>query len=285
MTSVVVWRRRELMDRGSLIEAWEGEPPEFPVEPWIHEGDIWLAADSRISMPTEHGRIPTTDAAMKILPITLRFFQEHEDGGPGMTPTYHSEIAFAWAGDTQPASATYQLATSYLKAMHGPAFEKFPTISDIADMIGRIGARYAGETERRFEAFVVGQTPHRTGNPPVQVFKFGCDEAGRLYGPREIDLSQPGSFHLLGSHKPEISAAIDGGFGGSIEYVPARAIKAVIAADAGSDIGGSIALARVSGGSVELYPGWRDPDDGLPRPYADEAIARIGEWRAGGIFG
>jgi hypothetical protein len=64
--------------------------------------------------------------------------------------------------------------------MHGPAFEKFPTISDIADMIGRIGARYAGETERRFEAFVVGQTPHRTGNPPVQVFKFGCDEAGRL---------------------------------------------------------------------------------------------------------
>lgn len=88
------------MDRGSLIEAWEGEPPEFPVEPWIHEGDIWLAADSRISMPTEHGRIPTTDAAMKILPITLRFFQEHEDGGPGMTPTYHSEIAFAWAGDT-----------------------------------------------------------------------------------------------------------------------------------------------------------------------------------------
>jgi hypothetical protein len=66
-----------------------GEPPEFPVEPWIHEGDIWLAADSRISMPTEHGRIPTTDAAMKILPITLRFFQEHEDGGPGMTPTYH----------------------------------------------------------------------------------------------------------------------------------------------------------------------------------------------------
>ena len=70
MTSVVIWRRRELMDLS-----------EFGGVTSKHVGDIWIAADSRISSPTNSGsRVVPTDAALKILPINLRVgFETHAD--------------------------------------------------------------------------------------------------------------------------------------------------------------------------------------------------------------
>jgi hypothetical protein len=70
MTSAVIWRRREVMDFSS-----------FGGGTSIHPGDIWIAADSRISTQTNSGsRLVPTDAALKILPINLKLFQGYEDG-------------------------------------------------------------------------------------------------------------------------------------------------------------------------------------------------------------
>lgn len=61
---------------------------------WMHVGDVWLAADTRISTQSISGtRVNSTDAAVEILPITLEFFQERSDGGPGTAPSYRNGMA------------------------------------------------------------------------------------------------------------------------------------------------------------------------------------------------
>lgn len=267
MTSVVIWRQRELISAE-----------------WLHDGDLWIAADSRLSSPTPRGRATATDAALKILPITLELYQEREDGSPGTTRAYTAELAYAWAGDLVPATATFAMTSSYLKRMTAPASTALPTVKDIAEFVERIGTRYAADTRRGFECFVAGSSPDRNAFRDERAFRMQFSASGTARC-EEVDLSAPTSFALLGSHKAEISAKIASELTDDVEYVPGRAIKEVIAAGDANDIGGYLNLARVSRGQVEVYPEWRNPDAGLPRPYADSEIGRLGEWRVTGIYG
>lgn len=267
MTSVVIWRQREL---------WAHD--------WLQNGDLWIAADTRLSSQTERGRAHATDAALKILPITLELHQEREDGSPGRRRVYLAELAYAWAGDMLPATATFALASSYLKRMTAPAFAALPSIEDVASFVERIGVRYAAETMRGFECFLAGSSPGSKGFRDERAFKMTFSRSGTSRCV-EVDLAATSSFALLGSHQAEIGTTIAKGLQDDVEYVPGRAIKDVISSGHADDIGGHLNVARIARNQVEIYPEWRNPDGGLPRPYADSEIGGIGEWMVTGIYG
>jgi len=289
MTSVVVWRERELIDGEALRAEWDDHPAIAPANPWMHVGDIWLAADTRISAGTPSGtRTVSTDAALKILPITLELYQEREDGGPGTIIVYTGELAYAWAGSMLPATATYAMVSSYLKRLTGPAFTELPTMDALADLVNRIGTKYAADTRQPFEAFLVGTSPQSNGQGEDAAYRLRFDRTGFPRSIEKLDLEPSGSFALLGSRQQEISATIEQGLRDDVEYVPALAVKDVITADADAamvgDIGGYLNLARVSRGAVEIYPEWRNPKAGLPRAYSDDEVGQVGEWRVTGIL-
>lgn len=283
MTSVVIWRRREVIDSGRFREIW-GDESEAPAAPWKHVGDTWIAADSRISSATNTGsRVVPTDAALKILPLNLRLFREYEDA-PGSVPVYEGQLAFAYAGGILPATMTYAMAVSYLRGMTGPYDADLPTIGNIVGLINRMGATYAADTRQPFEAFIVGRCPLHHDNRRDHSYRLRFDLSGAPRPPELLDLTPDGSFALLGSNQETISAMIIAGMADDIEYNPALAIKAVIEEEIAGDIGGYLHVARV-GGAVEIYPEWRGDRDGLPSPYADAKIGGLGRWRANGIFG
>jgi len=283
MTSVVIWRRREVVDTERFREIW-GDEAAAPVAPWKHVGDTWIAADSRISSPTNSGtRTTPTDAALKILPISLRLFQENEDG-PGSLPVYEGQLAYAYAGGVLPATMTYAMAVSYLRGMTGPYDADLPTIGNIVGLINRMGATYAAETRQAFETFVVGCCPLHHDNRRDHAYHLRFDLTGTPRPPKLLDLAPDGSFALLGSNQETVGAMITDGMAADVEYNPARAIKAVIQEEVAGDIGGYLHLARVSG-AVEIYPEWRGDKNELPSPYADAKIGGLGRWRANGILG
>lgn len=249
-----------------------------------HVGDIWIAADSRISTDTNTGsRVVPTDAALKILPINLKLFREHEDG-PGSVPVYEGQLAFAYAGGILPAIMTYAMATSYLRGMTGPFDADLPTIGNIAGLINRIGATYSAETQQAFEAFIVGACPLHHSNRRDHAFHLRFNKSGKTLAPKLLDLTPDGSFALLGSNQDAIGQAIREGMAADYEYNPALAIKAVIEEQIAGDIGGYLHLARINSG-VEIYPAWRGDRGTFPSPYADGKLGGLGEWRANGIFG
>lgn len=273
MTSVVIWRERGLMDLSKVGGAVSK-----------HVGDIWIAADSRISTETNSGsRLVPTDAALKILPINIKLFQEYEEG-PGSVPVYEGQIAFAYAGGILPATMTYGMAVSYLRGLTGPFDESLPTIGDIVGLINRIGATYAAETRQAFEAFVVGMCPLHHRNNRDHAYRLRFDISNETRAPEMIDLTPDGSFALLGSNQATIRTMIEREMAADFAYNPAHAIRAVIEEEIAGDIGGYLHLARVRG-SVDLYPSWRGDKGSLPSPYADGTLGGLGKWRVNGIFG
>jgi hypothetical protein len=284
MTSVLIWRQRDVIDGRRFRKLW-GDDPELPdAEPWKHVGDIWIAADSRISTATNSGpRLVPTDAALKILPIGLKLYQEYEDG-PGSTPVYEGQLAFAYAGGILPATMTYAVAVSYLRGMTGPADADLPTIGNVVGFINRVGATYSADTRQPFEAFVVGLCPLHHQNRRDHAYRLRFDTSGTPRAPELLDLYPDGSFALLGSNQETISQMISEGMAVTVEYNPALAIKAVIEEEIAGDIGGYLHLARVSG-AVEIYPEWRGNAGSLPSPYADGKLGAVGRWRVNGIFG
>lgn len=273
MTSVVIWRQRELIDFSG-----DGSAPS------MHVGDIWIAADSRISTETNSGsRTTPTDAALKILPINLKLFQEHEYG-PGSVPVYEGQIAFAYAGYILPATMSYAMATSYLRGLTGPYDADLPTIGNIVGLINRIGATYAAETMQPFEAFVVGLCPLHDGNRRDHAYRLQFDKSGTPRPPELLNLDADGSFALLGSNKQTIGDRLRERLDKDVEYNPALVIKEVIEEEIAGDIGGYLHLARIRG-AVEVYPEWRGTHAGLPSAYADTKLGGLGDWRVNGIFG
>lgn len=249
---------------------------------WL--GDIWIAADSRISTATNSGsRSVPTDAALKILPINLELFREHEHG-PGSVPVYEGQIGFAYAGSILPANMTFAMAVSYLRGLTGPYDAELPTIGNIVGMINRIGATYAAETRLPFEAFVVGRCPRHRDNRKDHAFHLRFDVSGTPRRPVQLDLDPDGSFALLGSNQQTIGDRLRDRLTANREYNPALVIKEVIEEEIAGDIGGYLHLARINGG-VEIYPEWRGDRTSLPSPYADGRMGWLGEWRVNGIFG
>lgn len=273
MTSVVIWRQREKID----LSAYGGVAS-------MHLGDIWIAADSRISSETNTGsRNVPTDAALKILPINLELFREHEHG-PGSVPVFEMQLAFAYAGSILPATMTYAMAVSYLRGLTGPYDAELPTIGNLVGMINRIGATYAAETKLAFEAFVVGRCPLHYANRRDHAYRLRFDISGKPRPPELLNLNPDGSFALLGSNVREIGNRLSERLAANIEYNPALVIKEVIEEQIAGDIGGYLHLARYNGG-VEIYPEWRGNRTSLPSPYADSRLGYLGEWRVNGLFG
>ncbi|WP_278983722.1 hypothetical protein [Sphingobium yanoikuyae] len=249
-----------------------------------HVGDIWIAADSRISSPTNSGsRVVPTDAALKILPINLKLFQEYEYG-PGSVPVYEGQLAFAFAGGVLPATMTYAMLVSYFRGLTGPYDVDLPTIGNIVGLVSRIGTTYAAETSQAFEAFLVGMCPLHHRNNKDHAYRLRFDTTGTPRNPELLDLMPDGSFALLGSNQAAIGRMIADGFAADLEYNPALAIKSVIEEEIAGDIGGYLHLGRIRGG-VDIYPAWRGDSGSLPSPYADGKLGGLGEWRVNGIFG
>lgn len=287
MTSVVIWRHREVMDGNAfrgLLDDEASASPAPPVAPWKHLGDVWIAADSRISTATNSGsRTTPTDAALKILPINLKLFQEHEDG-PGSVPVYEGQFAFAYAGSILPATMTYAMAVSYLRGLTGPYDADLPGINEIVGLINRIGTTYAQETMLPFEAFVVGRCPRHHDNRRDHAYRLRFGSSGRPRAPELLDLNPDGSFALLGSNQRTIGERLRDRLAADVEYNPALVIKEVIEEEIAGDIGGYLHLARINGG-VEIYPEWRGSRASLPSAYADSKLGGLGSWRVNGIFG
>lgn len=273
MTSVVIWRQRGRLDLSDYGGATT-----------VQLGDIWIAADSRISSETNTGsRSVPTDAALKILPINLELFREHEHW-PGSVPIFEMQLAFAYAGYILPATMTYAMAVSYMRGLTGPHNAELPTIGNLVGMINRIGATYAAETRLPFEAFVVGQCPLHYANRRDHAYRLRFDISGTPRPPELLDLNPDGSFALLGSNVQAIGDRIRARLAEDFEYNPALTIKEVIEEEIAGDIGGYLHLARYNGG-VEIYPEWRGDRANLPSPYADSRLGYLGEWRVNGLFG
>lgn len=286
MTSVVIWRDREIIDMDAMADALgeDSGPRSEPRAPWKFLGDIWIAADSRISSPANNGgRTTPTDAALKILPISLKLYQEHEDG-PGSVPVFETQIAFAFAGSVLPAQMTYTMAVSYLRGLTGPFGEDLPTIGDIVGLINRIGTTYAQETMRPFEALIVSLCPRHHANRKDHAYRLRFGNDGKVREPELLDLEPDGSFALLGSNQEEISTRLHSRLRENVEYNPALVIKEIIEEEIAGDIGGYLHLARIRGG-IDIYPEWRGSGNKLPSPYADSRIGGLGRWRVNGIFG
>lgn len=250
---------------------------------WL--GDIWIAADSRISRPSNTGaRTVPTDAALKILPIRLDLYREYDEETPGAFPVYGGQYAFAYAGGVLPAMMTYAMATSYLKLLIGPPDAELPTISQVVALVNRMGTTYAEETQQPFEVFLVGQCPRHYSNRKHHAYRLRFDMTGKAREPELLNLDTDGSFALLGSNVATMTAAIVEGFAADTSYNPARAIKLAIETELSGDIGGYVHLARYNG-ALEIYPEWRDPAGNLPSPYSDANIGGLGQWRVQGIFG
>jgi hypothetical protein len=291
MTSVVIWRYREVIKAGAF-ECLLDEPrpphapmlPTTPMPPWKHLGDVWIAADSRISALSNNGeRVKPTDAALKILPLNLKLFREHEDG-PGSVPVYDGEFAYAYSGSILPATMTYAMAASYLRGLTGPYHADLPTIGNIVGLINRIGTSYARETKLEFDAIVVGRCPLHHGNRRTHSYRLRFDASGRPTTPELLDLEPDGSFALLGTNQEVIGARLQQQLTENIEYNPALVIKEVIEKEIAGDIGGYLHLARIGSG-VEIYPEWRGSQESLPSAYADGKLGGLAEWRVNGIFG
>jgi hypothetical protein len=273
MTSVVIWRHREWLDLE--MDDWV---------PSMHLGDVWIAADSRISATSNNGkRVRPTDAALKILPLNLKLYREYEDG-PGSVPVYDGEFAFAYSGSILPATMTYAMASSYLRGLTGGYDDDLPTIADIVGFINRVGTSYAEETKLGFDAFVVGRCPLHHDNRRDHAYRLRFDASGVAQKPELLDLNPDGSFALLGTNQGIISARIRERLAANIEYNPALVIKEVIEEEIAGDIGGYLHLARIGSG-VEIYPEWRGDTTALPSSYADGKLGGVGRWRVNGIFG
>lgn len=116
-------------------------------------------------------------------------------------------------------------------------------------------------------------------------FRLRFDGSGVPRTTEKLDLEHSASFALLGCETRSIGATIEQELSDDVEYVPALAIRDVIAAGTAGVIGGYLNLARLHGASVEIYSEWRNPGEGLPRAYADDELGHVGEWRVTGIHG
>jgi hypothetical protein len=112
---------------------------------WVPEtGEIWAAADSRVSTPsaTRPNEVNSvTDQAVKIfhLPVTVRgstraLPQEHEILG--------LNLGIVYAGAVTPALMTYHAAATFLANLVPPKPYRLPTLEQVANLVRHLAERY-----------------------------------------------------------------------------------------------------------------------------------------------
>lgn len=271
MTSVIVWQDLELDEKN--FDA-----------PHVWERDIWIAADSRISAPSDQhrsGRRVLTDVAPKILPIHFGLYERAEHG-PGISPRYEGELGFAYAGNTLPANMTYSVAVSYLARMTAEFDSELPSLEDMVVFVARVGGHYARETGALFEAFVTGTCP-RNPHGGAEVYHLTL-WSKKAPGYHRLQFDADHRMYLMGNRKDELRKICSAGFAADISYNPTRALAQLIEEDAVGEIGGLLSLARVDrAGGITLFPGYGAAESGgrLPATFDGNQFGKIGSFEAG----
>lgn len=271
MTSVIVWQDRELDETNFAT-------------PYVWARDIWIAADSRISAPSERhrgGRRVLTDVAPKILPIHFDLYERSEHG-PGITHCYEGELGFAYAGNTLPANMTYSVVVSSLARMTAEFDSELPSLEDMVIFIARVGGHYARETGAPFEAFVTGTCP-RDPHGGAQVYHLTL-WSKKPPGYHRLKFDADHRMYLMGNRKDELRTVCRAGFAADISYNPTRALVQLIEETEVGEIGGLLSLARVdSAGGITLFPGYGAAESGGRRPatFDGNQFGSIGAFEVG----
>jgi hypothetical protein len=223
---------------------------------WLEPFDrvVWAVADTRVSRTGPIGGV-ISDAAAKILPLTLRRYEPGSDGFFSSL-TLHASLGFAFAGSALPALNTYAVVSACLQnlASTTPGAPP-PSISDVAGLIQRVAERYTRETMTAFEAIVFGWcplerdyrafviTPDRTSSPLVMAVN-------------EQQLHESDFVALLGSHRvvvrDEIRRVLSAMQGQNLKRAPKRAIKNLVANGTLNDIGGTLQIGTATPVGFEL---------------------------------
>jgi len=271
MTSVIVWQDRELDETNFAT-------------PHVWEREIWIAADSRISAPSEEhrgGRRVLTDVAPKILPIHFDLYERPEHG-PGVRHCYEGELGFAYAGNTLPANMTYSMVVSSLARMTAEFDSELPSLEDMVIFIARVGGHYARETGAPFEAFVTGTCPRDPhGGAQVYHVTFWSKKPS---GYHRLKFDADHRMYLMGNRKDELRKICRAGFATDISYNPTCALVQLIEETEAGEIGGLLSLARVeSAGGITLFPGYGAAESGgrLPATFDGSQFGSIGAFEVG----
>ncbi len=271
MTSVIVWQRHEIVTTFGNKDIWQG--------------DYWIAADSRISAPSdEHvsGRRLLTDGAAKVIPIHYRLFRRYESG-PGLSECWEGLIGFAYAGNTLPATMTYAYVVSSFVEMTADHFDELPTMSDFVDFIARVGQRYAVETRAPFELLITGNDP-RSNARDVELWHVAVWSNGRPPSVRAVRFDASSRFFLMGNRQDEISKIVQAGFDADPEYNPTAALGDIIDRHEVAEIGGSLQLARLHrSGGITLFPSFGAAAYGgkLPTTFKADEFGGVGAFKVG----
>lgn len=271
MTSVIVWQDRELDETNFAT-------------PYVWERDIWIAADSRISTPSEEhrgGRRVLTDVAPKILPIHFDLYERPEHG-PGIRHRYEGELGFAYAGNTLPANMTYSVVVSSLARMTAEFDSELPSLEDMVRFVARVGGHYARETDAPFEAFVTGTCP-RDPHGGAQVYHLTL-WSKKAPGYHRLQFDADHRMYLMGNRKDELRTICRAGFAADISYNPTHALVQLIEETEVGEIGGLLSLARVdSAGGITLFPGYGAAEAGgrLPATFDGNQFGSIGAFEVG----
>ncbi|MEN3971595.1 hypothetical protein WJS89_02825 [Sphingomicrobium sp. XHP0235] len=271
MTSVIVWLDLEKDDLVSGSQRY-------------FNGGLWIAADSRISSPSDkfqNGRQILTDVAPKILPVPYTLYRRHEDG-PGSVPVYNGELGFAYAGNTLPANMTYGLIMSALAGSTGEFYSEYPTMEDFVKFVTLIGSHFAREAQASFEAFLTGtcpQDPH--GGAQVWHLLLWSQKQGQYH---KCEFSAEKRMFLLGNRKAELREMCRKGFALSVDYNPTKALRAVIKEEGFSEVGGLVTIAKIERqGGITLFPrfGPAAAAGDLPGSFSREMLGKIGDFEVG----
>jgi len=136
---------------------------------WLEPSDdaLWAVADTRISSPGPGGGFTiSTDSAAKLFAIPVQCHRPSGDIGFRRVPHYTTSIGFAFAGDLVPATMTVATASTFLQNLITTGSSDPPRLSEIAQMIGRLAARFSKEKlfssngrYGKFESAVFGWCP------------------------------------------------------------------------------------------------------------------------------
>jgi hypothetical protein len=258
---------------------------------WFEPFDriVWVVADTRISYSGPIGGT-ITDAAAKLLPLTLRCYQPGPDGFFS-TLTLHTSLGFAFAGSTVPALNTYAVVNACLQNLISSNGAPPPSISDIARLVQRIGERYTRETMSAFEAIVFGWCPLER-DYRASIITPDPTSSPIVMSVNQQQLYEPDFVALLGVHqgevRDEIRRVLSTMQDQELKRAPKLALQNLVANETLKGVGGTLQIGTATPYGFELRSYLRPMVIGQPQAALyflgldmDHDIGQVGHHRIG----
>ncbi len=228
---------------------------------WYQEDTLFLAADTRLSMPgTSNGILRLTDHGVKLIPFSMSCY------GPA-TNGFFTELrltrqfVLGYAGSSLVAQQTSLAMSVLLGNLVSNADSNFPSVQDIANLAARLVQEYTTEVAQMYsdaqkaatDCIIAGMCPQKN---VVRVFKLVTKINENSQPPiqttaEEIcslkDLETP---YLLGDTKAK--SELQSSLSGASSSTPLKALETMVHENTTADtVGGGVQFGWILGGNYQ----------------------------------